>query len=247
MLKSKNVIITGCNKGIGKSILEVFAKNHANIWACTRKEYSDFSKEIKILEKEYGIWIKNINFDLSNDEQVKEAAKKISNESKNIDILVNNAGIIDTSLFQMTKIEDIKNLFNINFFSQLLFSQIIIKKMIRNKSGNIINISSTSAMDSNIGRLAYSASKSSLLIASQILSKELSSFNIRVNVVAPGLTDTDLMKNSHSESIINDTINRVSLKRIANPDEIAKTVLFLASDSSSYINGQTIRVDGGLS
>lgn len=246
MLLNKTAVITGSNKGIGKATLEIFAKNGANIWACIRSDDTFFEKEIIELEKKNNIFIKKINFDFSNEESVKKAANTICSESETIDILVNNAGIIDTSLFQMTKIDNIRNLFEINFFSQLLFSQIIIKKMIKKKGGNIINIISTSAIDANIGRLGYASSKSAMLVASQILSKELANFNIRVNSIAPGLTNTDLMRNNHSEEIIKENINKISLKRIAEPNEIAKVALFLASDLSNYVTGQVLRVDGGM-
>ena len=246
MISKKTAIITGCNRGIGKEILRTFAKNEANIWACTREKNDEFSKEIDFLQKKNDIWIRNINFDFANAEATKQAAKKIISESNSIDILVNNAGVIETSLFQMTKINSIRKLFDINYFSQLIFSQVIISKMIKKKAGSIINISSTSAIDANVGRLAYVASKSALLVSSQVLSKELANYNIRVNIIAPGLTNTDLMKNNHTESILNETISRISMKRIAEPEEIANVVLFLASNLSSYITGQIIRVDGGL-
>ena len=118
--------------------------------------------------------------------------------------------------------------------------------MVKLKKGNIINISTTSAIDSDAGRLGYSSSKAALITSSQVLSKELSPYNIRVNVIAPGLTDTDLMNNNHSKEIIENVIKKLSIKRIANPNEIANVALFLASESSSYITGQVIRIDGGM-
>ena len=160
--------------------------------------------------------------------------------------MVNNAGVIQTSLFQMTKIENIKKIFEVNYFSQLQFTQIILKKMMKKRKGSIINISSTSSIDAETGRLSYSSSKSALATSSKVLSRELGAFNIRVNVIAPGLTDTDLMRNNHSDEIIENVKKNISLKRIAEPEEIANVVLFLASDRSSYINGQVIRVDGGM-
>ncbi len=246
MFKNKNVIITGSNRGIGYSILELFAKNKANIWACSRTKNHNFLDQIKKLADENEINIKNINFDLRDVDQVKESAKQILNDVKNIDVLINNAGIIDTSLFQMTKIEKIKQIFDINFFSQLEFTQIIIKKMLKNKGSSIINISSTAALDPVQGRIAYSASKSALISFSQILSKELSKFNIRVNVIAPGLVDTDLMYESHSEEIINTVLRNTSVNRLGQASEIANLALFLSSNLSSYINGQVIRIDGGM-
>ena len=119
--------------------------------------------------------------------------------------------------------------------------------MIKNKTqSSIVNISSSAAIEANIGRSAYAASKSALITLSKVMSKELSNFNIKVNAVAPGLTNTDMMNSSTDEKYLKETVNRTSQKRIAEPTEIANTVLFLASDLSSYVNGQVIRVDGGL-
>ena len=243
MLSNKTAIITGSNKGIGRATLELFLKNNAKVIACTRKEYKS---EFEDLLESYQDNIKFINFDFTNNQQVKESAKEIIKDNDSIDILVNNAGIIHTSLFQMTKIDDIYNLFDINFFSQLAFTQIIIKKMIKNNNASIINISSNAAIDSFEGRLSYSSSKSALITASKILSKELGRYKIRVNCVAPGLTNTDLMNESHSKDIVSETINRTSLRQIAEPIDIANVILFLASDLSKHITGEVLRVDGGL-
>jgi len=242
----KTAIITGCSKGIGKAILNLFSNNYQNIWACTRKKDEIFENYLINLSEQKKININNIYFDFANIENVIEAGKKIIAESENIDVLVNNAGVIQTSLFQMTKIENIKKIFEVNYFSQLQFTQIILKKMMKKRKGSIINISSTSSIDAETGRLSYSSSKSALATSSKVLSRELGAFNIRVNVIAPGLTDTDLMRNNHSDEIIENVKKNISLKRIAEPEEIANVVLFLASDQSSYINGQVIRVDGGM-
>ena len=246
MLKGKNAVITGCNRGIGKSILEVFAQNGANIWACLRKRDVKFLNFIKSLSDKNNVLIKPIYFDLNSYEELKNAALEINNDSKPVDILVNNAGIIHVSLFQMTPINKIKENFDVNFFSQMFFTQYLVKGMIKNKKGSIVNISSSSAIEANIGRIAYAASKSSLITASKVIANELGKFNIRVNAIAPGLTDTDMMKNSTSIPVLNETIKRIPLGRIAKPLEIANVVLFLSSDLSSYITGQVLRVDGGM-
>ena len=247
LLSKKVAVITGCNRGIGKSILTKFAEQGAEIFACSRKEDKNFSDFCSELSKQYKTKIYNIFFDLNKAEEMKEALSKIKELSEKVDILVNNAGIIQTSLFQMTKIEDMRKTFEVNFFSTFLFSQYIVKLMIKNKSqSSIINISSSAAIEANQGRSAYASSKSALTTLSKVMSKELSNFNIRVNAIAPGLTNTDMMQKSTSEKYLSETINRISQKRVAEPEEIANSVLFLASDLSSYINGQIIQVDGGL-
>ena len=124
--------------------------------------------------------------------------------------------------------------------------QIILKNMIKNKSGSIINLSSISAFESNEGRSAYSASKSALNSISKTMARELGKINIRVNNVAPGIIDTKMLNSNTNKEIIKELINKSSLKRVGNPREVASTILFLASDMSSYISGETIKVDGGM-
>ena len=137
-------------------------------------------------------------------------------------------------------------MFETYFFSQTLFTQYILKSMIKKKSGSILYISSSSALDGNEGRSAYSSAKAAIIAQAKVLSRELGVHNIRVNSIAPGLTNTDMMKENTTQETIKDVLSRVSLRRIANTGEIANTALFLSSDLSSYITGQVIRVDGGM-
>ena len=246
LLKNKISLITGCNSGIGKSILEIFAQNNCNIIACVRKSDSDFTELIKNLSSKYNINIDILNFDLEDINSIKNALSFITKNKISIDILVNNAGAIDTALFQMTSLKNLKKMFEINYFGPFYLTQFVSKNMIKNKKGNIVNISTSAAIEMNVGRTAYSSSKSAFMSACSTMSKELSNFNIRVNTIAPGLTDTKLMRESTKDEAINKTIERISLKRIGTPEEIAKVALFLASDMSSYITGQIIKVDGGL-
>lgn len=244
MFDDKVVVVTGTSKGIGNSIVRSFLNKNATVFACTSKD--DHNSLLNLKKKEKSDKLNIVKFNLTEENEIKTAAKQIIDKCDGIDVIINNAGIIDTSLFQMIKIDDIKKIFEINFFSQLRFLQLILKKMIIRKKGSIINISSTAGIDTSTGRLAYSSSKAAMIIASKTLSKELSRNNIRVNVIAPGLTDTEMMHKNHNKQIIEDELKKISLKRIANPDEIANVCIFLASDASSYINGQVIRVDGGV-
>lgn len=246
MLNSKTAVITGCNRGIGKSTVEIFSKNKSDIIACVRKKNQEFSDFCNQLENKYSNKITIYEFDFKNNDDVSSAAKDIIKNHDQIDILINNAGIIHTSLFQMTKISSFEEIFKVNFFNQILFTQILIKNMVKKKYGNIVFLSSSSAYESNIGRGAYSSTKSSIITITKNLSIELARYNIRVNCIAPGLTQTDMMKNNTPDEFLKETINRISLKRIAKPEEISNVMLFLASDLSSYITGQTLRVDGGL-
>ena len=246
LLDNKTVVLTGSNRGIGKKILEVFSMNGAKVFACVRENNDSFKSYVDQLEKKTKNQIIIIKLDLSNEEEIKNAANEIILSKVPIDILINNAGIIHNSIFQMTSIKKFKEIFDINFFSQVLFTQYILKSMVKNKKGSIVNISSTSGIDSNAGRSAYSASKAALISQSKALSRELGIHNIRVNTIAPGLTDTDMMKNNTAKNVIENVLENVSLKRLADPEEIANAVLLLSSDLSSYITGQTIRVDGGM-
>tara|TARA_A100001011_G_C14319535_1_gene849793 strand:+ start:5451 stop:6194 length:744 start_codon:yes stop_codon:yes gene_type:complete len=246
LIKNKNTVITGCNRGIGKKILEVFSMNGANVFACVRKIDDQFLSHVKSLERKAKNKIIPIQLNLDDDSQIKEAANKILSENKPIDILINNAAIIHTAIFQMTSIKKLKEVFETNFFGQSNFTQYILKSMVKNKKGSIINISSSSALDGNEGRSAYSASKNALIAQTKVLSRELGSNNIRVNVIAPGLTNTDMMKKNTPQKVVDDVLSKVSLKRVADPEEIANVALLISSDLSSYITGQVIRVDGGM-
>jgi len=246
LLNAKTSIITGASKGIGLSTLELFVKNGCKVIACYRKNNEAFEKKISILKKEFPNKIFDFQFDLADEINTKQTALEITKNHPEINILVNNAGTITTSSFMMTPIKDIENMHKINFFNQMLFSQIILKKMIKKKDGSIINIASSSAIDANEGRIAYVSSKASIMSATKVLAREMAPFNIRSNCVAPGLTNTILMKNSTKDEYIKKVTENLMLKRIADPKEIANVIMFLASDLSSYVTGQTIRVDGGM-
>jgi len=246
LLKDKTAVITGSNRGIGLKILEIFSQNGADVIACSRNVDKNFLNKINELKKKFNNNIFPIKLNLENENSVKEAFSEINALNLNINILINNAGVIHNALYQMTSIKKLKEIFQVNFFSQTIFTQYILKSMIKKKNGSIVYISSSSAIDSNIGRGAYSASKAALISQSNTLSRELGSSNIRVNTIAPGLTNTDMMRDNTSAEIIKEVTSNLSLKRAAEPNEIANLALFLASDLSSYITGQVIRADGGM-
>ncbi len=246
LLENRVAVITGCNRGIGKQILQLFSENGANVFACVRKIDTDFLNEIKKIQEKNKNSIFPIELNLSDHEMIKKAYNEIISKNNNIDVLVNNSGIIHTASFNMTSEKKLKEIFEINYFSQFKLTQYFTKTMIKNKKGSIIFISSTSGIDADEGRGAYSSSKGALISLSKNLSKELGVYNIRVNTLAPGLINTDMLKNHTKESIVNDIVNRLPLKRVGNTDDVAKSALFLASDLSSYITGQVLRVDGGM-
>ena len=246
LLQNKTAVVTGCNRGIGKKILEVFSANGATIFACVRNNDEEFKTYLNEIKKKFNNQIIPIQFDLNDENQIKEAANNILSSNSSIDILVNNAATIHTALFQMTSLKKLKEVFETNFFSQTIFTQYILKSMIKKKTGSILYISSSSALDGNEGRRAYSSAKAAMITQAKVLSREVGLYNIRLNAIAPGLTNTDMMKKNTPEEILSEAKSRISLKRIADPEEIANVALLLSSDLSSYITGQVIRVDGGM-
>ena len=245
LLKDKTAIITGCNKGIGKVILDTFAQNGANIIACIRKESIDFNVYIEHIKNKYSISITPIYFDLENSDEIKTAISKIISLKIKIDILVNNAGFASGAYFQMTPIADLERMMKINFTSQVQFTQGISRYMARFKSGSIINIGSTAGLFGDIGMLSYGSSKAALIFATKTMASELGQYNIRVNVIAPSVTKTEMFDQMEENAKIK-LINSSAFKRAAEPIEVANVALFLASDLSTFVNAQTIRVDGGI-
>jgi 3-oxoacyl-[acyl-carrier protein] reductase len=245
LLKNKNAIITGCNRGIGKAILELFVKQGASIVACIRKPDDDFINFINELEKKYSVKIYIVLFDLNNNEEIKTAIKTIASLKLRIDILVNNAGFASGSFFQMARPEDIQKNMQINFLGVIYFIQSISRLMAKYLSGSIINITSVSGIIGDIGTLSYGSSKAAMNFATKNIAQEMGKFNIRVNAIAPSITKTDMLEQMDLNSI-QKLKNLSALKREAEPIEIANVALFLASDMSTFITSQVIRVDGGL-
>ena len=251
LLEGKTAVVTGCNRGIGKAILENFVKNGADVFAVVRKEQEEFTLYINELMSEYKVDIIPIYMDLSNEDEVRSGAKSIigykdaSGEKKSVDILVNNAGMSNPlNSFAMTKMETIRSAFEVNLFGPMLLTQLLARNMMRNKSGSIVFVSSSAAFDGG-ANIEYSASKAAIIGEVKRLAVEYGPYNVRVNAVAPGLTATD-MGNSMSEEDEKIALSMNIMKRKGEPREIADTVAFLASDMSSFVTAQVIRADGGL-
>lgn len=245
LLEGKNVIVTGSARGMGRQMITLFAENGANIFAHARLKTEEHEKYCAALAEKNAVRVISVYFDLSDEGQIINGIKQIRAEKLPIDGLVNNAGTSYTALAQMTSIDEMRKLFNVNFFAPYILSQYISKMMIRNKRGSIVNISSSSALDGNPGLSAYGASKAALLCMTKSMAAELGENNIRVNAICPGVTETDMISDMN-EKIYNIQKEASFLKKIATPNDIAQTALMLLSDLSQYITGQTISVDGGI-
>ena len=245
MLEGKNAIVTGCARGIGAKILETFAANGANVWACARTRTEEFENNALELSRKYNVRIIPVYFELTDKDQMKAAVKQIMSEKMPVHILVNNAGTAYNALFQMSTIDQIHDTLEVNFIAPYLFTQYIVKLMLKNNTGSIVNIASIAGLDGTSGRSVYGASKAALISATNVLANELGDKGIRANSIAPGITKTDQLS-TMGEDVINETVAGTDMKRLGRTDDIANTALFLASDLSSYITGQVFRVDGGM-
>ncbi len=244
MLKGKNAIITGARRGIGHATVEVFAENGANIWACARTPDAEFEAELAALSEKHGVWIKPVYFDLADEAALKVAVKGILSEKRPVDILVNNAGMPLRGGVFTTNLDDMRKVFEINFFAQISLMQYIAKYMLRRRCGSIINVASIAGLDHWDASLAYGSSKAAFIWATQSCAKELAPHGIRVNAVAPGVTDTK-MGNFRTPQELEQVLHRTPIGRMAAPIEVAECIAFLASDKASYVTGEIMCVDGG--
>lgn len=243
----RTVLITGANRGIGKAIMERFAKEeNITILAHARKETVDFSSLVTSIKKDFStIEIVPVYFDLTDSDQIKSALKDVLARHKKIDVLVNNAGVVlPSKSFLMTDVAEIRKSFDVNFFAQVLITQIICRAMIRNHGGAIVNMASIAAFSGVEGQFEYVSGKAAIVGMTRKLANELAPYNIRTNAVAPGMIETDMimqMDNQMRESLMQSLVS----KRLGHPSEIADVVYFLASEEASYINGQVLIANGG--
>ena len=241
MLKGKTALITGANGGIGKSIVNLFLKNNANVICLIRKSDKQFNKYIKRLSKNITV----IESDLTDEINLKTQVEKAFSNKKKLDILVNNAGKASGSIIEMTSQKNLKEIFNVNFFSQIRLTQLVLKYLKNSKKPSIVNIGSVSAKIADRGTLAYGCSKIAMMHATKIMANEFSNYKIKFNGICPNATNTKMLKKMDSKS--RDTlISRSFMKKPCEPIDVANLILYLSSMNSEYINGQIIFMDGGM-
>ena len=244
LLKGKNVIITGGSRGIGRGIAEKFAEQGANI-AFTCIKMSDSSLELaKNLEK-IGLKAKAYESDAADFDAAIKLADDVLNDFGSIDVLVNNAGITKDNLLMRMSEEDFNDVMKINMNSVFNNTKAVLRQMLKQRSGSIINLSSVVGVKGNAGQSNYSSSKAGIIGFTKSVALELGSRNIRCNAIAPGFIETEMTK-ALSNDQVNDWAESIPLKRTGQVEDIANTSLFLASDMSSYITGQVINVCGGM-
>ena len=239
--KNKNVVITGASGDIGQSLVMKFAEYEANIFLLSR-DIKKLDKITSNISKTNNQIIKSYSLDVSNESAVDNVFKNITKDY-NIDILINNAGITSDNLFVRMKSEQWNDVINTNLNGCYYCSKAVIKNMIKQRSGSIINISSVIGVIGNKGQSNYAASKAGILGLTKSLAKELSSRNININAINPGYIETKMTKDLTNK---NEFLNNIPLQRFGLPDDVANLACFLASDKASYITGQAINIDGGM-
>lgn len=240
----KTVLVTGASRGLGKSIALKFAGNNYNIVINYNNSKDEAQELERYIKNNYKVEVLIIKADVSNEIEVKKMFNEIINKFNSIDIVVNNAGIAIDTIFEDKTIDNFHKILDTNLIGTFLVSKYASKYMLEKKEGNIINISSTNGIDTYYPySMDYDASKAGVISLTKNLSKELSPY-IRVNCVCPGWINTDMNKELDKD-YIEEEINKINLKRFAEPMEIANVVYFLARDEASYVNGSILIVDGG--
>lgn len=244
LLEGNTAIITGASRGIGSGIARAFAKNGANI-AFT---FSSSSGPAKLLEnelKEYGVKVKSYQSDASKFDSAQKLISNIIDDFGQINTLINNAGITKDNLLMRMAEEDFDRVIEVNLKSVFNMTKAVQRTMLKQRSGSIINMSSVVGVKGNAGQTNYAASKAGIIGFSKSVALELGSRNIRCNVIAPGFIETE-MTAKLDISTVEEWRKGIPLKRGGTPEDIANVCIFLASDLSSYVTGQTIHVDGGM-
>ena len=239
-LKKKNFIVTGASGGIGNAIIKKLNEAGANILASgTRIE------KLEELKKNFE-GIKVLKFDISQSDKIEEFIENATSElGGSLDGIINNAGITQDNLAIRMSLDEWQKVININLTSTFLMSKFAIKKLLKNKSGKIVNITSVVGHTGNLGQANYTASKAGIVAMSKSLAIEYAKKNININCISPGFIKT-AMTDKIDEKFKEVIISKIPSARLGEPDDIANAVLFLSSEQSNYINGETLHVNGGM-
>ena len=242
LLQGKTILITGASRGIGKAIAELFAQEGAHLILTARslETLVELKKSLPNPDSH-----RCFSMDVSKESEIIDVFQQLQQEKIQLFGLVNNAGVMIDSTLQMYKTQDMLDLYQVNVFGSILVAKYAIKFLVKNRGGSIINLSSIIGTNGNHGQSVYGSSKSAIIGFTKSLSKELAPLNIRVNAIAPGFIDTEMTKGMDPK-FYERNLGLIGMRRIGNPLDVAKTALFLASDLSSYVTGQTIGVDGGM-
>lgn len=244
LLDNKSAIVTGATRGIGRSIAVEFAKQGANV-AFTYSSSVDAAKALEEELKTYGVKAIGYQSNAADFDAAQELAKTVHKEFGAIDILVNNAGITKDNLLMRISEADFDKVIEVNLKSVFNLTKAVIRPMMKQRSGSIINMSSVVGLKGNAGQANYAASKAGIVGFSKSVALELGSRNVRSNVIAPGFIETE-MTDKLDEKTVQSWRDGIPLKRGGQPLDIANACIFLASDMSAYITGQTLSVDGGM-
>ena len=244
LLEGKKALVTGGSRGIGREIVLAFLKEGASAWYVDLAEGDSLAEYTEIASAN-GAKVSFRECNVADEESVGTAIGEILSESDGLDILVNNAGITrDNLLFRMSA-QEWNDVLSVNLTSAFLISKLVLRQMARQRSGSVINVASIVGIIGNGGQTNYSASKAGLIGFTKSSSREVAPRNVRVNAVAPGFINTK-MTEALNEEQQNALKQQIPMGRIGEPEEVAKVVLFLASDLASYLTGQVIQITGGL-
>ncbi len=244
LLENKTTLITGATRGIGKGIALAFAKHGANI-AFTFSSSVEAAQELEKELKSFGVKAKGYQSNAAKFDAAQELAADVLKEFGSIDVLINNAGITKDNLLMRISEDDFDKVIEVNLKSVFNLTKAVIRPMMKQRKGSIINMSSVVGLKGNAGQANYAASKAGILGFTKSIALELGSRNIRCNTIAPGFIETE-MTAKLNEEVVQGWRNAIPLKRGGTPEDVANACVFLASDMSSYITGQTLSVDGGM-
>ncbi len=243
LLEGKVIIVTGAGRGIGQAMATLFAENMAIVYANDVREgtVEEWCNEVNLRGSGE---IRPLYFDISNDQEARQAVMRVKKENGHIDGLVNNAGVEFNELIGMINPENMEKMFKVNVYGTINMLQIVSRIMARQEDGgSIVNIASMTALRGSRGQLVYSATKGAVVSLTKSAAKELAEKKIRVNAIAPGITNTPMMKQADPEKI-QYRINNICMGRLAEPEDIAKACMFMLSDLAGYVSGQILAVDG---